>query len=180
LRTPFLMEGAGGKPFLVPHVAPVGHSLLFAIGAWPPPDGVRRTRCLNLSRDLEVSLPAGSGLSTRSPRRSVCDPSRLPLPVLVRAASRPSAGLHLPDTLRREIVRLGGQALCPQQARWPYRPQTGEMVFRPDLWGNNHNTELLWLEDELSGHLLSLYERHRPGMLEGWALELIWSAKKAI
>jgi hypothetical protein len=51
-------------------VAPVGHSLFFAIGAWPPHDGVRRTRCLNLSRDLEASLPAGSGLSTRSPRPS--------------------------------------------------------------------------------------------------------------
>jgi hypothetical protein len=69
-RTPFLMEVAGGKLFLVPHVAPVGHSLLFAVGAWPPQDGVRRTRCLNLSRDLEASLPAGSGLSTRSPRPS--------------------------------------------------------------------------------------------------------------
>lgn len=69
-RTPFLMEVAGGKLFLVPHVAPVGHSLLFAVGAWPPQDGVRRTRCLNLSRDLEALLPAGSGLSTRSPRPS--------------------------------------------------------------------------------------------------------------
>ena len=33
---------------------PVGHSLLFAVGAWPPHDGVRRARCLNLSRDLEA------------------------------------------------------------------------------------------------------------------------------
>jgi len=69
-RTPFLMQVAGGKLFLIPHVAPVGHSLLFAVGAWPPQDGVRRTRCLNLSRDLEALLPAGSGLSTRSPRPS--------------------------------------------------------------------------------------------------------------
>jgi len=33
-------------------VAPVGHSLLFAVGARPPQDGVRRARRLNLSRDL--------------------------------------------------------------------------------------------------------------------------------
>jgi hypothetical protein len=46
-------EGPGEKLFCVPHVAPAGHSLLFAVGAWPPHDGVRRTRCLNLSRDLE-------------------------------------------------------------------------------------------------------------------------------
>lgn len=31
---------------------PVGHSLLFAIGAWPPQDGVRRARSPDLSRDL--------------------------------------------------------------------------------------------------------------------------------
>jgi hypothetical protein len=30
----------------------VGHSLLFAVGAWPPHDGVRRARRLNLTRDL--------------------------------------------------------------------------------------------------------------------------------
>jgi hypothetical protein len=30
----------------------VDHSLLFAVGAWPPHDGVRRARRLNLSRDL--------------------------------------------------------------------------------------------------------------------------------
>ena len=36
----------------LPSAAPVNHSLLFAVGAWPPHDGVRRARCLNLSRDL--------------------------------------------------------------------------------------------------------------------------------
>jgi len=40
------------KLFLLPQAIPVGHSLLFAVGAWPPHDGVRRTRRLNLSRDL--------------------------------------------------------------------------------------------------------------------------------
>src|SRR3569833_731920 len=31
---------------------PVSHSLLFAVGAWPPHDGVRRARRLNQSRAL--------------------------------------------------------------------------------------------------------------------------------
>jgi hypothetical protein len=34
------------------NVASVGHSLLFAVGAGPPHDGVRRTRRLNLLSDL--------------------------------------------------------------------------------------------------------------------------------
>src|SRR6266850_1350378 len=36
----------------------------------------------------------------------VCDPDRLPLPVLVRAAGRPAADMHLPEPLLQEIVRL--------------------------------------------------------------------------
>lgn len=32
----------------------MGHSLLFAVGAWPPHDGVRRARRLNLFHDLGV------------------------------------------------------------------------------------------------------------------------------
>jgi hypothetical protein len=38
--------------FVVAFVAPVGHSLLFAVGARPPHDGVRRARRLNLFHDL--------------------------------------------------------------------------------------------------------------------------------
>jgi hypothetical protein len=64
--------GFGSQAVPLFHVAPVGHSLLFAVGAWPPHDGVRRARRLNLSRDLRgiAALPSGSGLSTRSPRPS--------------------------------------------------------------------------------------------------------------
>lgn len=42
----------------------------------------------------------------------VCDPSRLPLPVLVRAAGGPAADMHLPEPLLQEIVRLGACALA--------------------------------------------------------------------
>jgi hypothetical protein len=47
-----LIGVVGVKLFLSPQAIPVGHSLLFAVGAWPPHDGVRRARRLNLSRDL--------------------------------------------------------------------------------------------------------------------------------
>jgi hypothetical protein len=36
----------------VPDISPSGSSLLFAVGAGPPHDGVRRARCLNLDHDL--------------------------------------------------------------------------------------------------------------------------------
>jgi hypothetical protein len=47
-----LIGVVGVKLFLSPFAIPVSHSLLFAVGAWPPHDGVRRARRPNLSRDL--------------------------------------------------------------------------------------------------------------------------------
>jgi hypothetical protein len=110
----------------------------------------------------------------------VCDPGRIPLPVLVRAASRPMADMHLPEALLQEIVRLGERALCPQQARWPYHVRSGEISFNPGYWSDEEIKDLLWLEDELSGRLLDLYEKHRPGSLERRATELIWQAEKVL
>jgi hypothetical protein len=109
----------------------------------------------------------------------ICDPGRLPLPVLVRAAGRPSADLHLPEPLLQEIVRLGERALRPQQDRWRYRAHDGEIAFRPDHWKDTEIKDLMWLEDELSGHVLDLYERLRPGVLERRAANLFWRAHKA-
>ena len=108
----------------------------------------------------------------------ICDPGRLPLPVLVRAAARPSADLHLPEAHLQEIVRLGERALRPQQERWPYRADAKEIIFKPDLWKNNEIEDLLWLEDELTGSLLNVYERYRPGALQRRAESLFLRARK--
>jgi hypothetical protein len=109
----------------------------------------------------------------------ICDPGRLPLPVLMRTAASHSADLYLPELLLQEIVRLGERALRPQQDRWPYRSDNREISFRPDLWKDGEIRDLLWLEDELSGHVLDLYERRRPGVLERLATNLLWRVNKA-
>ena len=70
VRMPFLSGVAGGKLFLFLKRRPWVSRFLFAVGAGPPQDGVRRTRRLNLSRDLKASLPPVPDFSTRSPRPS--------------------------------------------------------------------------------------------------------------
>jgi hypothetical protein len=109
----------------------------------------------------------------------VCDPGRLPLPILFRAASRPTADMYLPESLLQEIVRLGEKALPPLQERWPYRVATAEISFNPSHWKETDISDLLWLEDELSECLLGLFAKHRPGVLEDRANNLIWRARKS-
>jgi hypothetical protein len=108
----------------------------------------------------------------------ICDPGRLPLAVLMRAASQPAADMHLPEQLLQEIVRLGERALCPQQERWPYSHLEQQITFNPMHWNESDISDLLWLEDELSGCLLDLYNKQRPGALKRRATNLIWKAQK--
>jgi hypothetical protein len=108
----------------------------------------------------------------------VCDPGRLPLPVLYRAASRPAADMHLPESLLQEIVQLGERALSSHQERWRYRATSREIAFNPHRWRDTEIKDLLWLEDELSNCILDLYETRRPGLLERRAAELLWRARK--
>ena len=94
------------------------------------------------------------------------------------AGVQAGVGMHLPEPLLQEIVRLGERALCPHQERWPYRTQARKICFKPDHWKDSEIRDLLWLEDELSGCLLDVYEKCRPGALERQATNLIWQARK--
>ena len=96
----------------------------------------------------------------------LCDPVRLPLPVVIRAASRPSADLHLRETLLQEAVRLGEPALMPMQDRWTYDLITRNIRFKPQALRASEISDLLWLQDELGSDILDLYDLHRPGALE--------------
>jgi len=94
-------------------IAPVGHSLLFAVGAGPPHDGVRKARRPNLVPRPCRLMPAGSGLSTRSscpsspPERSeftrwgeVLSVAVLAAPSsLCRLLAEPELGLVAPHTM---------------------------------------------------------------------------------
>lgn len=45
-------------------------------------------------------------------------------------------------------------------------------------WSESEISDLLWVEDELSGCLLDLYDKRRPGALERRAMSLIFQARK--
>lgn len=102
----------------------------------------------------------------------LCDPACLPLPVLVHAAGRPSADQFLPGPLLGEMIRLGEPALLPMQQRW--RIEGEELRFRPRIFTRDDLDDLLWVQKELTGQLLDLYDLYRPGLLETRATAHLW------
>jgi hypothetical protein len=95
----------------------------------------------------------------------ICDPTHLPLPVLLRAAGRPVADQFLPEPHLQELVRLGEPACAAVQTRWRF-DDSGEIRFKIRDWSRDEFDDLLWLQEELSGAMLDLYDLHRPGYLE--------------
>ena len=94
------------------------------------------------------------------------EPSRLPLPVVLRVASRPSADLYLREALLQDAVRIGERALMTLQDKWQFDPQAKEIRLHPTTLSPNEIQDLLWLQDELGSDIIDLYDLHRPGLLE--------------
>ncbi|MDE0263594.1 MAG: hypothetical protein OXJ37_14425 [Bryobacterales bacterium] len=101
------------------------------------------------------------------------EPSRMPLPVVLRAASRPGADMYLREALLQDVIRLGEHALVPLQERWRYNTQTEEICFRPTILTPSEIQDLLWIQKELTSDILDLYDLYRPRVLENRAEELV-------
>ena len=94
------------------------------------------------------------------------EPVHLPLPVVLRIASRPIADMHLRESLLQDAVRLGERAQLSLQERWMYDGQAQEFRLKPTLLDPSQIRDLLWLQEELGSDILDLYDLHRPGALE--------------
>ena len=94
------------------------------------------------------------------------EPSYVPLPVILRIASRPVADMYLREPLLQDAVRLGERALLALQARWAYDAQADEIRYKPAIIFSRETRDLLWLQEELGSDILDLYDLHRPGALE--------------
>lgn len=79
----------------------------------------------------------------------IIEPVRLPLPLLLWSACRPSADIWLPDALRAEAHRLGLRAVATTQDRWPTQPD-GSVSFDPSWWSGTALPDLSYVHDELS------------------------------
>lgn len=106
----------------------------------------------------------------------LCDPERLPLPVLLRTAGTPASDQYLPETELQEVIRLGEQFLSPMQMRWKL-DSSGRLIHKPRISKGDDIDDLMWLQDELSGDLLDLFDLHRPERLERRTYELLQRVK---
>jgi hypothetical protein len=92
----------------------------------------------------------------------LCDPAVLPLPVLLRAASRIGADMYLPEPLLREAIRLFEPIVKSLDEIWPYDSASKRVSFRVDRKSADRIDDVLYVQQELSEALLDLYDRHTP------------------
>jgi hypothetical protein len=100
------------------------------------------------------------------------DPSRMPLPALLYAASRPHADDYLPEAELGELVRLGERACVPMQSRWRIDGQPRTVTANLDHLSANDVGDLLFLQDELTQDFLDTFEVNQPGLIERRAAQL--------
>ena len=101
------------------------------------------------------------------------EPDHLPIPVMLRIASRRGADMYLREALLQDAVRLAERALVPMQDTWRYDAQAKEISFKPTNLSPSEIHDLLWLQEELGSDILDLYDLHWPGTLERRSEELI-------
>ena len=93
------------------------------------------------------------------------DPVHLPIPVLLQIASKPVADQFLDNVKLAEIVRLAERVCEPLRNRWSLEDD-GSLNFRARRWRVAEMDDLLWLQEELTGDVMDLYDTFRPGKLE--------------
>jgi hypothetical protein len=99
------------------------------------------------------------------------DPSLIPLPMLVRMASRPMAGCYFQDGILAELVRLGEPACGSLENR--YVPDGPHHVrFDVRLFPERDLSDLLWIHQTVTSDLLEIVDAEATGYYERRAEEL--------
>lgn len=95
----------------------------------------------------------------------LCDPQRLPLAIILRAAGKPAADSHIAQDLLSEFVRLAEPVVRPMQRRWRLDAAAAELRTPLACLPPREVGDLLFLQDELSGELYDLFDVYCPGWL---------------
>jgi hypothetical protein len=117
---------------------------------------------------IATALPAGEPARRLALHRAlvICDPERLPLPVLYHHATHAASAPHLPEPLRAELERLAPRAFQSLQQRYIPDLDRGCLRLEPCPYTGTEIDDLLYLQDELSCEVIDRYDRLRPGQLD--------------
>lgn len=100
----------------------------------------------------------------------LCEPTRLPLPVVLRIAANPEADLHLTESLLGEAVRLFEPACRSMQERFVADASGRSLALSVGLYPTPSSlSDALFAQDELTADVLDYMELEAPGALEARA-----------
>jgi len=96
----------------------------------------------------------------------------IPLPMLLRMASRQSADHFFQDTILSELVRLGETACGPLESR--FVPDGADHLrFNMRVLNKTDLDDLLWIQKTVTEDLLELFDQEKPGYFEDRTIEII-------
>ncbi|HEV7772884.1 MAG TPA: hypothetical protein VGO48_06320 [Conexibacter sp.] len=85
---------------------------------------------------------------------ALCVPDRMPLPMLLRMASRPSADLFVDKAILSELVRLAEPVVTPLQTRWRIDVPTSEIRWTLHEPTAREIGDLLFLQEQMTADVL--------------------------
>ncbi len=117
--------------------------------------------------------------TTESVRRScvamgvtLCEPAWMPLPMLMRIASKPTADMWIDEMTLSEFVRIAEPLITPLQSRFRIDPNTSELRWSLHEPSAREIGDLLFYQQEITGDVFDAFDHESPLYFERRAAAL--------
>lgn len=142
-------------------------------------------KCLDLYREAAREQPEATAIAswwpilvsseptTESVRRSciamgviLCDPEWMPLPMLMRIASKPTADIWIDEVALSEFVRLAEPFVTSLQWRFRIDTQTNDLRWSLHEPRAREIGDLLFCQQEITGNVFDAFDHDSPHHFE--------------
>lgn len=96
----------------------------------------------------------------------LCDPERMPLPMLMRIAGKPTADMWIDEAALSELVRLAEPLVTPLQSRFRLDAETNELRWSLREPTAREIGDLLFSQQEITGDVFDAFDYHSPLFFE--------------
>jgi hypothetical protein len=96
----------------------------------------------------------------------LCEPECMPLPMLLRVASKPTADMWVDEISLSEFVRLAEPFVGPLQSRLRIDAETHELRWSLREPTAREIGDLLFSQQQITGDIFDAFDHHSPDFFE--------------